>query len=170
MFCFQAIQARKMSFTVLYKKKNVVLGHKNKKFKKWKNCHFSKGVSPWFWSKIGHFSIFCVKVIQARKMCFRILQNEKTPFQAIKKRSSKGRKIVFFPKRFFFGFGEKLAIFPNFFLRLYSRGNCVLRCSKTKKSFQTIKTRTSISGKSAIFPKGLVHGFGQNWPFFHVLC
>ena len=35
---------------------NAFLGYKNKKFKKSKNCHFSKGVNPWFWSKNGHFS------------------------------------------------------------------------------------------------------------------
>ena len=38
--------------------KNAFLGYKNKKFKKLKNWHFSKGVSPWFWSKIGHFITF----------------------------------------------------------------------------------------------------------------
>ena len=38
---------------------NAFLGFKNKKFKKSKNGHFSKRVvSPWFWSKIGHFSTF----------------------------------------------------------------------------------------------------------------
>ena len=31
------------------------LGYKNKKFKKSKNGHFSKGVNPWFWSKNGQF-------------------------------------------------------------------------------------------------------------------
>ena len=31
------------------------LGYKNEKVK---NCQFSKGVSPWFWSKNGHFSNF----------------------------------------------------------------------------------------------------------------
>ena len=34
------------------------LGYKNKKFKKSKNCHFSKRVNPWFWSKNGYFSNF----------------------------------------------------------------------------------------------------------------
>ena len=36
--------------------KNAFLDHKNKKVKKSKNWHFSKGVNPWFWSKNGHFS------------------------------------------------------------------------------------------------------------------
>ena len=34
------------------------LAYKNKKFKKSKNGHFTKGVNPWFWSKNGHFSNF----------------------------------------------------------------------------------------------------------------
>ena len=38
------------------KQKNDFLGYKNKKFKKSKNWHFSKGVNPWCWSKNGHFS------------------------------------------------------------------------------------------------------------------
>ena len=38
--------------------KNAFLGYKNKKSKKSKNWHFSKGVNPWFWSKNGHFSNF----------------------------------------------------------------------------------------------------------------
>ena len=38
--------------------KNTFLGYKNNKFKKSENCYFSKGVNPWFWSKIGRFSMF----------------------------------------------------------------------------------------------------------------
>ena len=39
-------------------RKNSFLGYKNKKFKKSKNWHFSKGVNPWFSCKNGHFSNF----------------------------------------------------------------------------------------------------------------
>ena len=38
--------------------RNAFLDYKNKKLKKSKNWDFSKGVSPWFWSKIGNFSRF----------------------------------------------------------------------------------------------------------------
>ena len=34
--------------------------YKKKKFKNSKNCHFSKGVNPWFWFKNGPFSNFFV--------------------------------------------------------------------------------------------------------------
>ena len=43
-------------FYDILERKNAFLSYKNKKFKKSKNSHFSKGVNPWFWSKNGHFS------------------------------------------------------------------------------------------------------------------
>ena len=54
-------------FYDILEQKNAFLGYKNKKFKKLKNWHFSKGVNPWFWSNNGHFSNFFFK---ARKMTF----------------------------------------------------------------------------------------------------
>ena len=48
-------------------------------------------------------------------MSFTIFSNEKTPFLAIKTRSSKNRKIFIFPKRLTHGFGPKIAIYPTFF-------------------------------------------------------
>ena len=51
-----------MFYDVLYRK-NALLGNKKKKFKKRENCHFSKGVSPWFFSKIGHFSKLSLKAM-----------------------------------------------------------------------------------------------------------
>ena len=45
-------------FCDILERKKACLGYKNKKFKKSKNWHFSKGVSPWFWPKNGHFSKF----------------------------------------------------------------------------------------------------------------
>ena len=43
-------------FYDILERKDAFLGDKNKKFKKSKNWHFSKGVNPWFWSKNGNFS------------------------------------------------------------------------------------------------------------------
>ena len=45
-------------FYDIQKPKNAFLSYENKKFKKSKNWHFSKGVNPLFWSKNGHFSNF----------------------------------------------------------------------------------------------------------------
>ena len=44
-------------------------------------------------------------------MCCTILLNEKTPFEAIKTRSSNIWKVEIFPKRLTHGFGQKLPIF-----------------------------------------------------------
>ena len=44
-------------FYDILERKNAFLGYKNNKFKTSKNWNFSKGVNPWFWSKIGRFSI-----------------------------------------------------------------------------------------------------------------
>ena len=45
-------------FCNILERQNAFIGYKNKKLKKSKNCHFSKGVNPWFWSKNGHISNF----------------------------------------------------------------------------------------------------------------
>ena len=57
-FFFLGNKGQENVFYDIVERKNAFLGYKNKKFKKTKNWHFSKGVNPWFLSKIGHFSIF----------------------------------------------------------------------------------------------------------------
>ena len=89
-----------------------------------------------------------------------ILQNEKTPLQAIK-RSSKSRKIDIFPKGLTHGFGSKLAIFPtSFFSAIQTRKMYSMIFQNEKTRFQAIKTTSSKSRKIDIFAKGLIHGFG----------
>ena len=56
------------------KRKKRFLGYKNKEFKKSKNCHFSKGVNLWFWSKNGHFSnLFFLRNIHYENVFYDIL-------------------------------------------------------------------------------------------------
>ena len=100
-------------------------------------------------------------------MCLTIFYNEKTSFFAIKTRSSKSPKIAIFQERLTCGFGAKISIFPTFFLRQYTPGECFLRYLITKKSpFWAIKTRSSKSPKIDNFPKGLTHGFGSKMAIF----
>ena len=49
---------KKNVFKNILERKKAFPDYKNKKLKKSKNWDFSKGVRPWFWSKIGNFSIF----------------------------------------------------------------------------------------------------------------
>ena len=53
-FFFRNIAQQNVFYDIL-ERKNAFLGYKNKKFKKSKNWHFSKGVNPCFLSKNGHF-------------------------------------------------------------------------------------------------------------------
>ena len=135
---FYSIQARKMSLTIFLSKKNAFLGFKNKKFKRSKNVHFCKGVNPWFWFKNGYFSNFYFWAIQARKISFTIFQSEKTPFQAMKTRSSESRKIDIFPKGLTHGFAPKIAIFPTFMFGQYRQGKCLYDILKQKKSLSRL--------------------------------
>ena len=110
---FQAIQAIKISFTILQNEKTPFQAVKTRSSKSQKIDIFLKG----FWSKNGHFSDFFFKAIQAMKISFTIFQNEKTPSQAIKTTSSHSRKIDLFPKGLIHGISPKMAIFPTFLLR-----------------------------------------------------
>ena len=114
-------------------RKSAFLGYKNSMFKKWKNCDFCKGVNPWFWSKTGHFSIFFFMHFRAGKCVLRYSRTKKMPFQVLKTRSLKSRKIEIFVKGLTHGFGLKLAFFPSFVFRQYRPGKSVLRYSRTKK-------------------------------------
>ena len=60
-------------------RKNAFLCYKNKQFEKLKNWYFSKGVSPWFWSKIGHFLNFFFLGNPENVFFFIIFYSEKTP-------------------------------------------------------------------------------------------
>ena len=125
---FLGIIGQENVFQDIPERKNAFLGYKNKKFKKSKMAIF-----PWFVSKMAIFPSLFFQVIQARKMSFTIFQNEKTPFQAIKTRSSKSRKMAIFSKGLTHRFGLKMAIFPIFFFRQHRLGKCLLRYTRTKK-------------------------------------
>ena len=80
-FFFQAIQARKMSFTIFQNQKTPFQAIKTRN---------SNSL------KIAIFPTFFFFAVQARKISFTIFQNEKSSFQAIKTRSSKVVKLTFF--------------------------------------------------------------------------
>ena len=83
-------------FYDILERKNSFLGYKNHKLIRSKNSHFYKGVNSCFLCKNEHYTNLCFQAIQAMIMSFRIFQNDKTPFQAIKTRSSKSQKIGIF--------------------------------------------------------------------------
>ena len=94
--------------------KNTFPGYKNKKFKKWKNSHFSKGVNPWFRSKNGPFSnFFFLGNIGQKNVSYDILER-KNAFQGYKKKKIKKWKNWNFSKRVNAWFWSKNGHFSTF--------------------------------------------------------
>ena len=155
-----------MSFTIFQNEYRPLQAIKTRTSKSRKTDIFPKGLTHSFGPKLALFATFFFQAIQARKMSFAIFQNEKTPFQAIKTRSSKSRKIDIFPKGLTHGFGPKMAIFLTSFFAIQARSMSFTIFQNEKPPFQAIKTRSSKSQKIDIFPKGLTHGFGLKMALF----
>ena len=120
-------------FYDILERKNTFLRYKNMKSKKSKNCHFSKGVNPWFRSKNGHFSnFFFLGNIGQENVFYDILERKNTCL-GYKNMKSKKSKNWLFQKWLTHGFGPKMAIFPTFLFRQYRPGKCLLWYSRTKK-------------------------------------
>ena len=103
-------------------------------------------------------------------MSFTMFQKEKTPFQAIKTRSSKSRKIDIFPKELTHGFGPKMAIFPIIFFRQYRQGKCSLLYSRTKNAFLGNKKKKFKNSKNCHFSKGFNPWFQSENGHFSNFC
>ena len=106
--------------------------------------------------------------IQARKMSFTIFLSEKTPFQAIKTRSSISGKVDIFPKGLTHGFSPKMAIFGTFFFlqEIQARKMSFTIFQSEKTPFKAIKTSSAKSRKIDLSPKGLTDGFTPKMAIF----
>ena len=107
------IDQENVSYDIL-ERKNSFLGYKNKKFKKWKNWHFSKGVNPWFWLKNGHFSPFFFTQYRPGKCLLRYSTTKKA-FLGYKKKKMKESKNWDFSKKVNPWFWSKNGHFSNFY-------------------------------------------------------
>ena len=85
-------------FYDILERKNAFLGYKNKKLKKAKNWHFSKGVNPWFWCKNGDFSNFFFLGHIGREKVFYDILERKNAFQGYKNKKFKKLKTWHFSK------------------------------------------------------------------------
>ena len=102
-------------YDILEQKKNAFLGYKNKKFKKWKNWHFSQGVNSWFWSKNGHLANFYFfRNIDQEYVFYDILERKKS-FLSYKNKKFKKSNNCYFSKGVNPWFLSKNGHFSNFF-------------------------------------------------------
>ena len=103
-------------FYDLLERKNAFLGFKNKKFKKSKNGHFSKGVNRWFWSKNGDFWNFFFGNTSQENVFYDIL-DQKNAFLAYKNKKFKKWKNWLFSIGVNPCLCSKNGHFSNFFFR-----------------------------------------------------
>ena len=127
---------------------------------------FSKEVRRGFWSKNWIFSPF---VFYAKKKTKQKKQ-EKRCLDYKNKEFIKVQELEFFLRGSPF-FGQNFEIIPYFYCRQRRQGKSVWQYSRNKKSLHDYKNKElKKPRKFRIFPKGLVHGFGQKsaiFPSFH---
>ena len=102
-------------FYNILERKNAFLGYKNEKFKKSKKWYFSKGVSPWFWSKNCQFlQLFMLVNIGKENVFYDILKG-KNDCLGYKNETFKRLEKGDLPNGLDIGFCPKLAILPSFY-------------------------------------------------------
>ena len=82
-----------------------------------------------------------------------IFWKQKTPFYAIKRKSSKTRKIDIFPKGLTHGFGPKIAIFPTFFKSNLDQENVFYNILERKIAILNYKNNKFKKSKNWHFSK-----------------
>ena len=123
-----------VSYAIL-ERKNFFQGYKSKKFKKSKSWDFSKGVNPWFWSKIVHFSMGFLSNIGQENVLYDILERNNA-FRGYKNKKFKHLENWDFSKEVNPWFWSKIAHFSFFGGGggQYWSGKCVLRHCRTEKT------------------------------------
>ena len=158
-------------FYYILQRKNPFLGYKNKKFKKSKNWHFSKGVNPWFWSKNGHFfQLFFWGNIWKENVFYNI-QERKNSFLRYKNKKLKKSKSWHFSKEVDPWFWSKNCHIFNFFLGNIGQQNVFFDILERKHAFLGYKKNTFKKSKNSHLFKGVNQWFwSKNGLFSNFFC
>ena len=115
-----------------------------------------------FGSKMAILANFFFWQYRTGKSVLRYSKTKKSPFQAIKTRSSKSRKIDIFPEGLTHRFGPKMAILATFFFfSNIGQENVFYEILQRKNAFVGYKIDNfKKSKKIDISPNGLTNGFG----------
>ena len=140
-FFFQAIQARRISFTIFQNEKTPFYAIKTKNLKSRKLHIFPKGLTHCFGPKMAIFpNLFFLGNIGKGNVFYNILQ-QKNSFLGYKNKNFKIQKIDYFLKGRTHGFGQKMAIFYTFFLGNIGKGNVFYDILERKTSFLGLKNK-----------------------------
>ena len=148
-----------MCFTIFKNKKTPFQAIK-KKFKNSKNCHYSKGVSPWFWSKNAHFFNFSFLGNIGQENVFYDILKRKNAFLGYKNNKFRKSKNCHFFKEVDPWFWSKNDHFSNFFFfGKIGHENVFYDILERKNTFLGYKNKKFKKSKNCIILKGLTHGF-----------
>ena len=143
-------------FNDIVERKNSFLSYKNKKAKKSKNCHFSKGVNLWFWSKNGHFSNFLFLGNIGQENVFNDIPERKNAVLSYKNKKLKKSKYWPFSKGVNPWFWSRNGLFSNFFfLGNISQENVFKDILERKNAFLRYKDKKFKKWKNWSFFKGV---------------
>ena len=154
-----------MCFTIFLNEKTPLQSIKNASLKSGKIEIFRKGFNPWFWSKIGHFSMFFLGIIGRENVFYDILER-KNAFLGYKNSFFKKWKNCDFWKGVNPWVWSNIGHLSIFFQALWGRKMCFTIFQNEQTPSQAIKTACSKSGKIEIFAKELTHGFGLKLAIF----
>ena len=167
LFFFLGKRDQEKSFYDILERKNTFLGYKNKKFKKSKNCHFSKGVNPCFLNKNVRFWNFFFYFKIGQENVFDHILDWKNAFLGSKTQKIKKSKNWRFSKGVNPWLWSKNGHFFNFFyLGNIGQEHVFYDILERNNAILGYKKRSSKSRKIAIFSNGLTHVFALKMIIF----
>ena len=126
-------------FYDILERKNAFLDYKNKNFKNSRNCHFSKGVNPWFLDRNGYLCNFFFLGRAGQENVFYDILKHKNACLGYKNKTILKSVNCHYSKGVNPWICTKMTIFFKFvFLRQYWPGKCLLQYSRTKKRFSRL--------------------------------
>ena len=151
-FFFGNIGQENVLYDVL-ERENAFLGYKNKKFKKSKNWHFSKGINRWFGPKMAIFPRFFLRNI-GQENVFYDIQIRKNAFLGYKNKKFKKSKNWNFSKRVNPWFWSKNGhFFYFFFFGNIGQENAFYDILERKNAFLGFKNKKLKQSKNWHFSK-----------------
>ena len=147
-------------FYDILERKKAFLGYKNKKLKKSKNWHFSKGVNPWFWSKNRHFSNLFLLGYKSQEDVFYDILEKKNAFLGYKNKKFQNQNNWHLSNWVNPWFWSKNRHFSNlFFLGNKSQENVYYDILQRKITFLGYKMKKLKKSKNWHFSKGVNPSF-----------
>ena len=165
---FLANIGQKNVFYDILERKNASLGYKNKKLRKSKNWHFSKGVNTWFWSQNGCFFNFCFLGNIGQENVFYDILERKNASLGYKNKKLRKSKNWHFSKGVNTWFWSQNGFFSNFyFLGNIGQKNVFYDILERKNAFLAYKNKKFKKSKNWHFCKGVNPWFwSKNGRFF----